>query len=145
MTLKQLERNAEAFFDSGYNCAESVSQAVIEAFSAEHADGLPRLASAFGGGIGGSKQELCGAFTGGVMAIGFLLGRSEPGIDISIAKAAAQAFRQVCLQKYGSLNCGRLLEAFGDQVNYDRCRRMVSTVTTELAHILAEHGLTLKP
>ena len=67
---------AEANFKEGYNC----SQAVFAAFSEEV--GLPRqtalqLASGFGGGIG-RMREVCGAFSGAVMALGALYGSDDP-------------------------------------------------------------------
>ena len=67
---------AEANFKEGYNC----SQAVFAAFSEEV--GLPRqtalqLASGFGGGVG-RMREVCGAFSGAVMALGALYGSDDP-------------------------------------------------------------------
>ena len=38
---------------------------------------IPRIATPFGGGIGG-RGEVCGAVTGAVMAIGLKHGREEP-------------------------------------------------------------------
>jgi len=57
LKLKQLEHNAIAFFESGYNCAEAVSQAIIEAFSDATPEDIPRVASAFGGGIGTMRRS----------------------------------------------------------------------------------------
>jgi C_GCAxxG_C_C family probable redox protein len=55
-------------FLSGYNCAQSILLTM-----SEHRDGenvlIPRIATAFGGGIG-RCGSICGALTGGVMAIG---------------------------------------------------------------------------
>ena len=144
MTLQQLEQNAEAFFASGYNCAESVSQAVIEMFNAELPAALPRIASALGGGIGGTHQELCGAFTGGILAIGYLLGRSQLGEDNSLAKEAAAEFRTRLLDNYGMLNCGVLLEKFGDQVDDQECRKIVGKAAGELGRLLNDKGLRFK-
>lgn len=144
MTLQQLEQNAEAYFASGYNCAESVSQAVIEVFSSELPAVLPRIASALGGGIGGTHQELCGAFTGGILAIGYLLGRSQPGEDISAAKEVAAEFRTKFFNIDDDLNCGVLLEKFGDQVDDQECRKLVGKAAGELGRLLIEKGFRLK-
>jgi hypothetical protein len=38
-----------------------------------------QLACAFGGGVGLSRQEMCGALSGGVLLIGLLYGRTHPG------------------------------------------------------------------
>ena len=56
---------AGALFDGGYNC----TQAVLQAISGRNDPELLAMAKAFGGGIGASGC-LCGAITGGVMALG---------------------------------------------------------------------------
>src|SRR5512133_497572 len=56
---------AGRLFDAGLNCA----QAVLQATAGGSGDNkLLAIAEAFGGGVGGSKC-LCGAATGGVMAL----------------------------------------------------------------------------
>jgi len=62
---------AGRLFDSGLNCTQSVLQAVIGLDDPQ----LMKMAEAFGGGIG-DTQCLCGAVTGGVMALG-LKGRGN--------------------------------------------------------------------
>ena len=97
---------AEANFKEGYNC----SQAVFAAFSEEV--GLPRqtalqLASGFGGGVG-RMREVCGAFSGAVMALGALYGSDDPA-----HKTAVYAMVQELAAKFkaetGSLICRELL------------------------------------
>lgn len=56
---------AGRLFDSGLNCA----QAVLQATAGSSNQQLLTITEAFGGGVGGSKC-LCGAVTGGVMALG---------------------------------------------------------------------------
>lgn len=56
---------AGALFDSGMNCAQSVLQATIGVDDPQ----LLEVCDAFGGGIGG-RQCLCGAVSGGVIALG---------------------------------------------------------------------------
>lgn len=56
---------AGRLFDSGLNCA----QAVLQATAGDSDPKLLAMTEAFGGGVGGSKC-LCGAVTGGVMALG---------------------------------------------------------------------------
>ncbi len=141
MKLKQLEHNAIAFFESGYNCAEAVSQAIIEAFSDATPEDIPRVASAFGGGIGGSREEACGALTGGIIAIGLIMGRSLPQEDNTAAKEAAKAYREKFQQLSGATQCGALLEKFGDQENYHECGKLVGQATVALARIFKEAGL----
>ena len=66
---------AKALFLEGYNCA----QAVFTAFAEERYGQAEaaRLASAFGGGMGGQRLE-CGAYTGMLLAYGMLRGYDMP-------------------------------------------------------------------
>ena len=68
---------ARALFLSGCSC----SQAVVGAFAGElglDPDTTLRLASSFGGGMGGMR-ETCGAVTGMLMVAGMKWGYSETG------------------------------------------------------------------
>jgi len=56
---------AGRLFDSGFNCTQSVLQATIGLDDPQ----LMKMAEAFGGGIADTKC-LCGAISGGVMALG---------------------------------------------------------------------------
>ena len=131
---------AEANFKEGYNC----SQAVFAAFSEEV--GLPRqtalqLASGFGGGIG-RMREVCGAFSGAVMALGALYGSDDPA-----HKTAVYAM----VQETGSLICRELLgldKPEGSPVASPRtetyykkrpCVEMVGLAADLLEQYLAEH------
>ncbi len=144
MKLSQLEKNAQAFFQSGFNCAESVSQAILEAFSGDIPQDFPRVASAFGGGIGGTHEEACGTLTGGILAIGYLLGRDQQGASIHTAKDAAKQYREQFLKIYGTTNCSALLDEFGEQVDSYECKKMVGKMAVVLAKILKDAGLRMR-
>ena len=144
MKLSQLEKNAQAFFQSGFNCAESVSQAVLEAFSGEIPQDFPRVASAFGGGIGGSHEDACGTLTGGILAIGYLLGRDSANANLQTAKDVAGRYREQFYQTYGTTQCSTLLDKFGDQVDDHECKKMVGRMAVTLAKILKDAGLRMK-
>lgn len=62
---------AGVLFDGGYNCAQAVLQATTGRSDSE----LLAMAEPFGGGIGKSGC-LCGAVSGGVMALG-LMGKGD--------------------------------------------------------------------
>lgn len=62
-------------FNSGYNCAQSVLFAYSDDVNIDKNLAL-RIACGFGAGMG-RKQEVCGAVTGGILAIGAKYGRGE--------------------------------------------------------------------
>lgn len=71
------ERAGE-LFASGLNCA----QAVLQATTGIDDPRMMEMAEAFGGGVGGSKC-LCGAISGGVMALGWSGKGSKAGELVS--------------------------------------------------------------
>lgn len=109
---------AGRLYDSGYNCA----QAVLQAATGRNDPELLAMAKAFGGGIGKSGC-LCGAVSGGVMALG-LLGKAEAGGELVAAFRAE--FRTTCcralskdyqwLSREHKTNCRRLTVAAADMV-----------------------------
>ena len=127
------------YHKSGFHCAESVSKAIIEVYGNNISHDIPKVATAFGGGVGRTKQDICGGLVGGFIALGFLYGRSEPGTDWAVASDLAAELRKKFVQKHGTTNCGTLLEAFGPQENMMLCKQLSGEVAGMLADILEEH------
>lgn len=70
---KQCQQEAEALYRSGkYHCAEAVMEAVRRHFAAEIPESVVGTVSGFGGGSGSGC--ICGAVSGGTVAIGLVLG-----------------------------------------------------------------------
>jgi C_GCAxxG_C_C family probable redox protein len=90
-----------------YHCAESVLMAVCRELGVENAL-VPRIATAFGGGMGRSG-EVCGAVTGALMAIGVKLGREEPEQSYDEVNALTRRFLQSFREQMGSLHCRDLI------------------------------------
>jgi C_GCAxxG_C_C family probable redox protein len=72
-----------------------------------HSEVIPRIATPFGGGIGGGGI-ICGAVVGSVMAIGLKHGREEPSQSRDTAYALAREFCQRFEEETGSLSCREL-------------------------------------
>jgi C_GCAxxG_C_C family probable redox protein len=62
-------------FEEGYNCAQAVLYSFCDDLKLDVNTAL-KISCGFGGGMG-RRQEVCGAVSGGVMAIGMLYGRGE--------------------------------------------------------------------
>jgi C_GCAxxG_C_C family probable redox protein len=71
-------------------------------------DVIPRIATAFGGGIGLTGRAVCGAVAGSVMAIGLKHGREEPSQPNEQAYALAREFCQRFAEETGSVSCRQL-------------------------------------
>lgn len=100
---------AAAFHKEGFNCCQSVFSVFAPTLGLPLENAL-KVASAFGGGIGG-MGEACGAFTGILMALGLKYGFStledKQAKDKMnrIARDAAEKFRAA----NGSILCRELL------------------------------------
>jgi len=138
MEIKEIEKRAYEHFESGLHCAEVISKTVLEAFSEEpHPDAI-KSASGFGGGIGGSIEELCGAFTGGVITLGCLLGREDPGEDMRDCGSLIKDFKVKFKDEFGSLNCPVILEGFSQNGSQGNCVKLTAQATVILANLLNE-------
>jgi len=71
-----LGEKAVKHFTEGYNCSQSVLLTMAEHWKCKD-ELIPKVASTFGGGMG-RCGSVCGAVTGGLMAIGIQRGTNEP-------------------------------------------------------------------
>jgi len=141
---KDPARLARRYFEDGFNCAESLLLAVTESRGKRPAC-APRIATAFGGGMANTNQA-CGALTGGVMAIGILLGRDGPDDSRKETYAAAQAYTEAFRSAFGDTGCTALLgvdlgtpegkKAFDEQNLHERCLDIVGRAAALLDEIL---------
>lgn len=136
MDKRQVEQKAFDLFQEGFNCAEAISSAIVKGCVKGAPEYTPKAASAFGGGVGGTKCETCGALTGGVIALGWLFGRTEPDADKQKVYALATEFRTRFLDMFGSTQCHVILETLGEQENLLKCKRMTGVAAGILFDIL---------
>ena len=144
MNIQNYEKKAFNYHNGGYHCAEAVLKTVVEDFFKESFPGIPRAASVFQAGIAGTKEDLCGALAGGLIALGFLYGRTEKDADIQMAKDVASEFRKRCINGFGSTRCGEILDTLGPQENSMKCKQLSGTTTGMLLKLLEEDGLNDK-
>jgi len=132
-----LEEEAKHHFNSGYNCAESVSLAVSRQMG-PGAQGsmscIPRMATGFGGGVA-RNGDICGALAGGIMAISLALGRDNADQSRDQCYEAADRFYNEFVETFGSSQCHKLTgldlkkpeqrEAYQNRVHIERCNPIV--------------------
>ncbi len=108
MTKRSKEEAAQHAADlmaNEYHCSEAIFIAVGEHELGELSEGMIKMTTPFAGGIGGQHLDLCGAFTGGVMAIGAAQGRADSSVNDDACQSLAADYRNAFLEKFGSLVC----------------------------------------
>ncbi len=96
-------------FMSGYNCAQSILYAFGPDLGLDGETAL-KVATGLGGGMGGSG-EVCGAVTGGILALGLKFGRGGQA-EKSVAQHAYQKTLELMAafeKAHGSCSCRTLL------------------------------------
>jgi C_GCAxxG_C_C family probable redox protein len=103
-----LSEKAASLFDEGYNCAQSVLLAMFEHWNGKD-ELIPKIATGFGGGIG-RCGSVCGALTGGVMALGIKYGANEPSLEKRLKTyELARKFYKRFEKQHGSVLCRELI------------------------------------
>jgi C_GCAxxG_C_C family probable redox protein len=144
MSREEAENRTFHYYQSGFHCAEAISKALTELLAKEGDSYSPKVASGFGGGIGGSHMETCGTLTGGIIALGWLWGRTKPGADKKKVYELASEFRRRFVGKFGSSNYQTLLDKFGKQENAMKCKKMTAEAAGILWGLLTEEREGIK-
>jgi C_GCAxxG_C_C family probable redox protein len=92
--------------------------------------------AAFGGGIGRSFEEACGALTGGLIAIGHLHGRRAPGGDWDLPAKLGAELRNRFIDDFGTSHCATLRGRFGQERQMQECRKLVHGMVVRLLELL---------
>ncbi|MBU4268034.1 MAG: C-GCAxxG-C-C family protein [Acidobacteria bacterium] len=108
--MKSKSEEAVDMMTADYNCAQSVLSVFCEDLNLDK-DAALKLTTGFGAGMA-RRQEVCGAVSGGIMAIGLKFGRG-----LADEKAVAEntyllvgEFMKRFSDKYGSCLCRVLLD-----------------------------------
>ena len=103
-----LAKRLEQFQAGQIHCAETVLLTMTD-YCGWESDAIPRIATAFGGGIA-TMQNACGAYVGGAMSIGMFIGRDVPGGDREPAVALCKELRAHILAQCGAVDCRDILQ-----------------------------------
>jgi C_GCAxxG_C_C family probable redox protein len=104
-----LPGTAAEHFAAGFSCSQAILLAYGERLGLAPADAC-RVAAGFGGGMARTGR-LCGAVTGGMMALGLAFGGTSPidGQAKEKTYAAVQEFLAQFEARHGSIRCPELL------------------------------------
>ena len=103
---------AYQYHRQGCSCAQSVLCAFSDLTGLETAQAMT-IAGGFGGGVGGSHAELCGAVSGGVLVLSLLFPHADSADTDARRRITAltKTFRERFLAAFGHTRCGELLSA----------------------------------
>lgn len=135
MNSQQVEERAVELFENGLHCAEAVLVAVLEGQGLP-LEGAPRAASAFGAGVGRSKKGLCGALSGGLIALGLAQGRDSAAERWDEVAARAEEVRAWFAGEFGCTRCGVVLDKLGPQEGNDKCIRLAGRTAARFHEVL---------
>jgi len=96
-----------------------------------------RLATGLGGGVGGTRQDICGALSGGVMVIGGLYGRNSAEDNDQPAYDLTTRYRERFLVELGSTQCDVLYEQVQAPGGPGSCSFLVERAARILLELLA--------
>ncbi len=146
MTDSVSQRSGE-LFQSGLYCAESVLLAIAESKGIQ-SDLIPKIATGFCGGVS-RTCGMCGAVSGGIMAISLSKGRSSAEESALLAYRAVQRLLEVFEAQFGSINCRELTGCdlgTDEGQNYfkannlrEKCRQLTEAATGLALQLIEEH------
>ncbi|WP_350343002.1 C-GCAxxG-C-C family protein [Proteinivorax tanatarense] len=145
VSIKKIREEAEELYREGkFFCSEAIVYSIKENFQLDMPDEMVAMASGFPVGIGKSKC-LCGAVSGGVMALGYFLGRTKPG-DSKVAKTLelANELQQSFKDNHKVLCCKVLTHGMdmGSGEHKKQCIAFTGEVAEKTAEIIVrELGL----
>lgn len=142
--IEDVRKTAENHFKRGdYFCSESVLTTINDLLGQEFEPEIVKMASGFPIGIGKSGC-LCGAVSGGVMALGLAYGREKPGVEMPDSFPNNAALHDHIIDKYGSTCCRVLTMEFDDFDSKERaqhCHEITGEVAAWIANNFIENGI----
>lgn len=139
MVKNNIETKTENYFKNGLCCSESIVKAILENQGFDQNENIVKAASGFCGGIGGSHEEICGALSGAILAIGFLYGRSNPNEDNDNIKFISSELLNCFKKKYHTTKCSRILETIGEQKNGEKCCELTANTSKLVLKLIDQY------
>lgn len=134
-----IRKTTEEYYRTGkFYCSEAIVKAINDGFSLGFPESVIRLASGFPIGIGGSGCS-CGAVTGGVMALGMVFGRDQPGDPrIDRCLGLCRELHTLFARKHGCLCCRTLTRGMKlkSPEHMEQCIAFTGEVAEEVATII---------
>ena len=137
--LKSVKEEAEGYFERGeFFCSEAVAHTINGLLGKPYNDDIVKMASGFPIGMGKSGC-LCGAVSGGQMALGMVYGRIHgKDMDEKMFPIAAE-LHDFIKEEYGSTCCRVMTRQWaGDNFQSPERKRHCIEITGKVAEWVAE-------
>ena len=129
-------KSEHLFMFEGLNCAESVLRGVLDGLSIGYNPELLAVTHGFGSGISGGGC-VCGALSGGVMAVGYI--NAQKGTK-NKTRAISRAIYDQFIERNKCSCCRILSQRFpkGSQEARQQCARFVGEVAQDIAELISK-------
>lgn len=141
--MQDVATRSKELFQSGYLCAESVLMAVAE-YQGIQSPLIPRIATGFCGGMS-LTSGLCGALSGGILALNLLYGRTSNEETRDKNYTVVAQFIRAFEERFGSARCSDLLgcdlstkEGYRFFKNENLIEKVCAKVTGEATGLVVE-------
>jgi C_GCAxxG_C_C family probable redox protein len=124
------------YLNSGWHCSEGILMAVGEHYLGDVDVLALHLTTPFAGGIGGTHEELCGALTGGIMAIGAIHGRNSSSTNDDHCMELVKKFRRRFTEHFGDKVCADLKANWVGKEGQEDCAELVAQAAGILVDVL---------
>lgn len=141
--IEAARQKAEEYYRSGqFLCSEAVFMVANEYLDHPMPDEMVRLASGFPVGIG-LAGCVCGAVTGGVMALGIKYGRSAPAAETPGMFAASKELHDRFKSRRKCVCCRALIRKFefGSPDHMEQCITITGEVAADVIELLIRNDL----
>lgn len=123
------------YYNNGFHCAEAIANTIHEVFP-EKLNLMCKVTSGFCGGIGGCKQDICGALSGGVAALGGIYGRENGCDDISKPAFLSAELRRLFIEEFNTTVCKDVIENIKSKPECNNCRDVTAKTTWLLYNLI---------
>ena len=127
----EVAKKTISLMDDGFCCSEAIFISVATYFEKEFDTRIIRVATPYRAGIGLSKESICGAFSGGLLVIGYFFGRDSGSESDVHCQELASRFLEKFNSEFSSLQCSELIKM-------DACKQLTGRTAELLVEILRD-------
>jgi C_GCAxxG_C_C family probable redox protein len=125
----------------GFNCSETVLLMCGRYYLPDIGMSYVSFATGFGGGVGRSRQEVCGALSGSVIALSLLAGRQDADTPVDPIHEKVSGFRELFKERFGHTICETLREGYEGDAAKEMCHNMTAATVELLFEYFQKLGI----